>query len=92
MKTTFTALSLAAGIVAVPNSRPIYGTYPGWIQGGRKAGIDILLFEDFMCSDCLAFNPIWEETLTQSWLGSTVQDQIAYAVTPFPLPYHVHAW
>ena len=90
MKTTFFTAVVAAGVAA--NNTPIYGTYPGWVEGGMKSGISVELFFDFMCSACLAENPIWEQTLTQEWKGSTVKEQLGIAYTPFPLPYHIHAW
>ena len=90
MRTTFIAAATAA--LAAANGTPIYGSYPGWVEGGGKTGINIEVYFDFLCSACLAENPIWEETLTQEWLGGTVLDQLNVAYTPFPLPYHIHSW
>ena len=90
MGRTFITTAIAA--YAAANNTPIYGSYPGWVEGGGQAGITVELFFDFMCSACLAENPTWEETLTQEWLGGTVKDQLNIAYTPFPLPYHIHAW
>ena len=56
------ALSTMAAYAAA-NATPIYGSYPGWVEGGRKAGIDVELFFDFMCSACKAENPVWEQVL-----------------------------
>ena len=61
MRTTFLTAAIAGSVAA--NNTPIYGTYPGWTEGGMKSGINIELFFDFMCSACLAENPVWEETL-----------------------------
>merc|ERR1719361_347221 len=47
---------------------------------------------DYLCSDCLAENPVLEDLMKESWLDGTVADQIALAITPFPLPYHVHSY
>ena len=33
------------------NSVPIYGTYPGWIQGGNLANIEVEIFIDYLCYD-----------------------------------------
>ena len=90
MTRTFMTAAIAA--FASANNTPIYGNYPGWVEGGGKAGIQIEVFFDFLCSACLAENPVWEETLTQTWLDGTVLDQLNVAYTPFPLPYHIHSW
>ena len=87
-------LTIAAVLAALAsaNSTPIYGKYPGWLQGTDKKSIQVELFEDYLCSDCKAFNPVFEELLTTAWLDGTVEDQIGVGTTPFPLPYHVHTY
>jgi len=30
--------------------------------------------------------------LDEPWLGGTVRDQVYWAYTPFPLPYHIHTF
>ena len=56
------------------NSVPVFGTYPGWVQGGGEANINLELFIDLMCSDCKAENPVMAELLDTPWLGGTVAD------------------
>ena len=89
---TFAGAALISAATAFSNSRPIYGTYPGWIEGQDSLGIQIELFEDYLCSDCLAFNPVMEELLQTEWNGKTVGEQVGVGLTPFPLPYHVHSY
>ena len=72
MKGYFASAALAA--LCSANSTPIFGTYPGWLEGGDKFGIQIELFEDYLCADCLAFNPIFEEVLDTPWFVGTVRD------------------
>ena len=60
MKFTFASTLAATAAALIPNSTPIYGTYPGWVAGKGKGHIQIELFEDFLCSDCLALNPVIE--------------------------------
>lgn len=86
--------SIAAGLAALTsaNSTPIYGKYPGWTEGSDAKGIQVELYEDYLCGDCYRFNPIFEELLATEWLDGTVADQIGVGVTPFPLPYHIHAY
>ena len=43
--------------MAAANSVPIFGTYPGWIQGGGEANIEVEIFMDFLCSDAKAAYP-----------------------------------
>ena len=91
MKFAFASLAATAAALA-PNSTPIYGTYPGWTQGKGADGITIELFEDFLCSDCLALNPVINELMTTEWQDGVVSDYITLAITPFPLMYHTHSW
>ena len=67
MKFTLTSTLASAVAALVPNSTPIYGTYPGWVEGSDKGHIQIELFYDFLCSDCLAENPVVEELMTTKW-------------------------
>ena len=90
MKSFLTVASMAA--LAMANSTPIFGKYPGWVEGSGKVGIQVQLFEDYLCSDCLAFNPVWEEVLATEWLDGTVKDQITVGITPVPLGYHDHSY
>ena len=89
MKTFVLGMLVAA---ASANSIPIYGTYPGWVEGQDKKGIEIEVFYDLLCSDSKAANPVVEEMLKTKWLDGTVFDQVSIAYTPFPLPYHNHTW
>ncbi len=84
--------SAALAALCSANSTPIMGSYPGWLEGSDKVGIQIELYEDYLCSDCLAFNPIFEEVLATSWLDGTVSDQVGVGMTPLPLGYHVHSY
>ena len=90
MKGLYAAAAMAA--VTSANSVPIMGQYPGWLEGEGKLGIQIELYEDYLCSDCKAFNPIFEQVLDTEWEGATVRDQVTVGITPFPLPYHVHTY
>ena len=90
MKTIIGSALVAA--IASANSRPIYGTYPGYLEGSDNKQITIELFMDYLCSACYNENPIIEQVMQQEWLGGTVADQVYLAITPFPLPYHVHSY
>jgi len=92
MKFTLNCTLAATAAALTPNSTPIYGTYPGWIAGKGEGQIQIELFEDFLCSDCLALNPVIEQLMTTPWQDGVVSDYVFLATTPFPLPYHVHSW
>ena len=87
---TFASALMAA--TAFANSRPIYGTYPGFLVGDGKANIQIEVFMDYLCSACFAENPVLEQLLSTEWLDGTVRDQVTMAFSPFPLPYHTHAY
>ena len=87
------ASTLASAVAALtPNSTPIYGTYPGWTEGKDASHIQIELFYDFLCSDCLAENPVVEKFMNTKYQDGVVSDYISLSITPFPLPYHVHSW
>ena len=85
-------LSIAGAALASANSVPIYGTYPGWVQGQGKTGIQVQIVMDLLCSACQYYNPIWDATLQTPWLDGTVADQVYWAYSPFPLPYHLHSF
>ena len=92
MRVTLSAAMLASSVLAINNRVPIYGTYPGWVVGKGKTGITVEIVLDLMCSDCQGENPTWNQLLQTPWLDGTVADQVYWAYTPFPLPYHVHAF
>ena len=83
---------VAALVATLAQTAPVYGTYPGWVVGNGKANINVQVAIDLVCTDCMAANPIWNEVLQTSWLDSTVQDQVFWGYSPFPLPYHVHTF
>ncbi len=89
MKTLFAA-SLAA--IASANSVPIYGYYPGFVQGGNKLNISIEMFYDALCDGSAAQNTVMNSLLTTMWHGAPVFDQISLKITYFPLPYHYHTY
>ena len=69
-----TALVASLTSLAVANSTPIYGTYPGYTVGKGKTGIVIELFFDYLCSACQSENPVIEKLLQHEWLDGTVED------------------
>ena len=83
--------SVLAGLV-VANSIPIYGSYPGWVVGSGRANINVEIALDLVCTDSQANNPIWNQVLASPWLDGTVQDQVYWAYSTYPLPYHVHTF
>ena len=90
----YQAVSLAAiaGLCAA-NSVPIFGTYPGWIQGGGKTNIEIEIFFDYLCADSKANYPIVKQMLqTPVDSDETVLDNVTLKLSSFPLDYHVHSW
>ena len=72
----FKSAALVASLtsLAVANSTPIYGTYPGYTVGKGKTGIVIELFFDYLCSACQSENPVIEKLLQHEWLDGTVED------------------
>ena len=85
--------SAALAAVASANSVPIFGTYPGWIQGGGIASIELEFFIDFLCADTKANYPNVKAALeTEVAPGVTVKDGLTVKVSNFPLDYHVHSW
>ena len=91
-RAAFTSALATSAAAVFSNSIPIYGTYPGWIEGGNKANITLEIHYDLLCEDSKALNPVIEELLATEWLDGTVKDQITIEYTLFPLPYHLHAW
>ena len=67
---------VGAGLItlALGNSTPIYKSYPGWMEGSNKAGIQIEIYEDYLCSDCKRFNPVFQDLMETKWLDGTVKD------------------
>jgi len=89
---SFALAALAATASAYSNSVPIYGTYPGWVKGGNRTGIELSFFEDMLCSGCENQNDIFNQVLDTAWLDGTVRDQVLVKTTPIVLPYHVHSF
>ena len=89
--TTIFAAALA-GLVA-SNSVPIFGTYPGWIQGGNKLNIEVEIFIDLLCYDSMVAYPQVKAALeTNVADGITGMEAISLRISSFPLDYHVHSW
>jgi|LakMenE01Jun11ns_1017448.scaffolds.fasta_scaffold9834109_3 hypothetical protein len=70
-KTAFAA-TLAA--LASANSIPIYGYYPGYVEGGNAFNISVDLFYDTMCTDSAAQNQVINDLLGHLWHGAPVYD------------------
>jgi hypothetical protein len=92
MKTAFAASVLASAASAWSNNVPVYGYFPGWKDGLGKAGIEISIFEDLLCSACAAENPVINEVMATPWLNGVVADYITITFTMVPLPYHIFAF
>ena len=89
--TTIFAAVIAA--LASANSVPIFGTYPGWIQGGNKANIEVEIFFDYLCYDTRVNFPYTLAALsTEVEKGVTMMDNITLKMSSFPLDYHIHSW
>ena len=87
------AVALATSATAVfTNSVPIYGTYPGWMEGKNKSGIELEVHWDLLCEDSKALAPILVDLLATPWQDGTVRDYISIRYSLFPLPYHLHTW
>ena len=67
-------LAACVAVAAASNNVPIFGSYPGYIEGGNKTGIDLELYFDILCGDCKREMPTIEAFLASPWLDSTVQD------------------
>ena len=74
MKSVFSSMLAASTAAAFSNSVPIYSSYPGWKVGSGKAGINLELHYDLLCSDSKALDPVIQSLLATDWLGSTVED------------------
>jgi len=48
---------------AINNSVPVYGSYPGWIQGGNLANIEVEIFFDYLCADTKDAFPLFVAAL-----------------------------
>ena len=92
MRATFTLALATSAAAFFSNSVPIYGTYPGWIEGKDKVGITLEVHWDLLCEDSKALAPILVDLLATPWLDGTVADQISIRYSLFPLPYHLHTW
>ena len=90
--TAFASVLVTTAVGSFSNSVPIYGTYPGWKEGGDKANITLELHYDLLCEDSKGLDPIISKLLATKWLDGTVRDQITVEYTLIPLPYHLHAW
>ena len=63
--------------VAAANSVPVFGSYPGWIQGGNLYGIEVEIFFDYLCADTKASYPFTVEAFnTEAEDGVTWLDAI----------------
>jgi hypothetical protein len=89
---TFGSALLFASAYAWSNSIPIYGSYPGWVEGLGMAHIEISFFLDLLCSDCAAENPVINQLMSTPWLNGTVSDYVTFKFTTVPLPYHIFAF
>ena len=90
-------MKIAATLVATisqasANSIPINGRFPGWTAGVNRVDIEIELFIDLLCADCARGDPVFDEFMRSEWNGRTVAEQVGIKITPFPLPYHAHAF
>ena len=92
MRTQAINLAVLAGVTSA-NSVPIFGTYPGWVQGGGKANVEVEIFFDYLCADSKANYPIVEAMLNEEIApGLSVFDGITLKLSSFPLDYHIHSW
>lgn len=78
--------------VATANSVPIWGDYPGFVQGGNAFGIEVQLIYDSICTDSAAQNLVMNQLLQTAWRGAPVIDQIKLAISYTTLPYHYHSF
>lgn len=44
------ALTLFAAAYGITNNVPVYGAYPGWIDGSGRTGISVEIYMDLLCS------------------------------------------
>ena len=92
MKAAFASVLASTATAYFTNSIPVYGTYPGWIEGENKAGITLEVHYDLLCEDSKALDPVLTQLLATEWLGGTVREQIYIKYSLIPLPYHLHTW
>jgi len=86
------AVAATLSALASANNIPIYGYYPGFVQGGNNLNISIEMFYDSICTDSKAQNEVMNKLLTTNWHGAPVFDQISLKITYFCLPYHYHSY
>ena len=92
MQQSFTIIAAIAGLTAA-NSVPIFGTYPGWKQGGNQRNIEVEIFFDYLCADTKAKAPYTIAAFnTEIEDGFTWMDAIELRMSSFPLDYHLHSW
>ena len=78
---------------AISNSVPIFGTYPGWVQGGNLANIELEIFFDYLCWDSKTYYPLVKAALDTPVEGDTTwMDAVTLKLSSFPLDYHIHSW
>lgn len=87
-----TLIASAYAALAAANNIPIYGYYPGFVQGGNKLGISIEMFYDSLCTDSAAQNIVMNDLMGHIWHGLPVFDQISLDITFYALPYHYHSY
>ena len=92
-KFVFASTVLVGLADAIENSVPVYGTYPGWIQGGNLANIEVDIFFDYLCADTKAAFPLFVAALETKVSDTlTLKDIIRVKASSFPLDYHLHSW
>lgn len=87
-----TGIAASLAYLTSANSIPIYGFYPGFVQGGNKFNISIEMFYDAACTDSAQQNDVMNDLLTHTWHGALVSDQISLKISFFSLPYHLHSY
>ena len=77
----------------ISNSVPIFGSYPGWTQGGNRRNIEVEIFFDYLCADTKAKYPYTIEAIQGGdGSGAPWLDDIDLRLSAFPLDYHIHSW
>ena len=86
------AAAVIANLVSA-NSVPIFGTYPGWRQGGNARNIEVEIFFDYLCADTKASYPYTVEAFnSEAEAGLTWLDAVDLRLSAYPLDYHLHSW